>query len=253
MAKQSGILKVEGTMGGITFYKSRQDGYLAREKGNLDATRIATDPNFQRTRENGAEFGKAGSAGKVLRTAFRALLINASDSRVTSRLVTEMVKVIKEDQVNTRGQRNVIDGEATLLMGFEFNITGKLSASMYAPFESSIDRVTGILKVDIPSYIPANMINAPAGATHYKINAAAADVDFENEKYVVDTASSAELTLDNVATAALSLSCNVPVNSTHPLFIVLGMEFFQEVNGVKYSLKNGAFNSLAIVNVDGGV
>ena len=112
-------------MGGITFYKSRQDGYLAREKGNLDATRIATDPNFQRTRENGAEFGKAGSAGKVLRTAFRALLINASDSRVTSRLVTEMLKVIKEDQVNTRGQRNVIDGEAMILLGFEFNIAGR--------------------------------------------------------------------------------------------------------------------------------
>ena len=74
MAKQSGILKVEGTMGGITFYKSRQDGYLAREKGNLDATRIATDPNFQRTRENGAEFGKAGAAGKVLRTAFRVAI-----------------------------------------------------------------------------------------------------------------------------------------------------------------------------------
>ena len=68
----------------------------------------------------------------------------------------------------------------------------------------------------------------------------------------MDAKSSADLTIDNVASAALSLSCNVPVNSTHPLFIVLGMEFFQEVNGVKYSLKNGAFNSLAIVNVDGG-
>ena len=205
MAKQSGILKVEGTMGGITFYKSRQDGFLAREKGSLDAKRIASDPNFQRTRENGAEFGAAGAAGKVLRTAFRALLINASDSRVTSRLVTEMVKVIKEDQTNTRGQRNVIDGEAELLLGFEFNIGGKLTASLYAPFDSSIDRVTGVLKVDIPSYIPMNMINPPAGATHYKINAAAAEVDFEGAKYVVDSASSIELPLDNVTTAALSL------------------------------------------------
>ena len=165
--------------------------------------------------------------------------------------MTEMVKVIKEDQVNTRGQRNVIDGEAELLMGFEFNIGGKLTASLYAPFDSSIDRVTGILKVDIPSYIPMNMINPPAGATHYKINAAAAEVDFEGAKYVVDDASSAQKPLDNVATAALSLSCNVPANSIHPLFIVLGIEFFQEVNGVKYSLKNGAFNSLSIVNVDG--
>ena len=31
MAKQKGIIKLDGTIGDITFYKS-QDGYLAREK-----------------------------------------------------------------------------------------------------------------------------------------------------------------------------------------------------------------------------
>lgn len=70
MAQQKGIIPLKGTIGNITFYKSK-DGFLAREKGSLDATRIANDPAFQRTRENGAEFGRAGKAGKVLRTAFR--------------------------------------------------------------------------------------------------------------------------------------------------------------------------------------
>jgi hypothetical protein len=67
MARQSGLIKLNGTLGGITFYKS-QDGYLAREKGGIEADRIANDPNFQRTRENGAEFGAAGKAGRLLRT-----------------------------------------------------------------------------------------------------------------------------------------------------------------------------------------
>ena len=53
MAQQKGIIKLDGTIGGITFYKSK-DGYLAREKGGVSADRIANDPNFQRTRENGA-------------------------------------------------------------------------------------------------------------------------------------------------------------------------------------------------------
>ena len=65
MARQRSIIKVDGTIGGITFYKSK-DGYLAREKGGIPAERIANDPAFQRTRENGAEFGRAGKAGKVL-------------------------------------------------------------------------------------------------------------------------------------------------------------------------------------------
>jgi hypothetical protein len=53
MAKQKGIIKLKGTLGDITFYKS-QDGFLAREKGGVDASRIANDANFQRTRENGS-------------------------------------------------------------------------------------------------------------------------------------------------------------------------------------------------------
>ncbi len=32
MAQQKSILKLRGTIGGISFYKSK-DGYLAREKG----------------------------------------------------------------------------------------------------------------------------------------------------------------------------------------------------------------------------
>ena len=59
MARQKGIIKLDGTIGGITFYKTTEDGYLAREKGGVSADKIANDPNFQRTRENGEGFGRA--------------------------------------------------------------------------------------------------------------------------------------------------------------------------------------------------
>jgi hypothetical protein len=38
-----------------------------------------------------------------------------------------MVKVIQADATNSRGQRNVIDGEAEMLEGFEFNKNGRLA------------------------------------------------------------------------------------------------------------------------------
>ena len=78
MAKQKGIFKVEGTLDDVTFYKSK-DGFMVREKGGISAQRMATDPAFVRTRENQAEFGRAGKAGKVFRSAFRTLLQNAAD------------------------------------------------------------------------------------------------------------------------------------------------------------------------------
>ena len=64
---------MQGTLGDINFYKS-QHGYLIREKGGVNGNRIKKDPVFQRTRENGMEFGRAARAGKLLRTAVRSLV-----------------------------------------------------------------------------------------------------------------------------------------------------------------------------------
>lgn len=252
MARQSGIIKLKGTIGDITFYKT-QDGHLAREKGGVEASRIASDPAFQRTRENGSEFGRAGKAGKLLRTALRPLLLKASDGRMVSRLTQQMVKVIQMDAVSTRGMRNVIDGEIELVLGFEFNIRGKLGTSLFAPFTTDIDRVAGTLDVSIPSFVPANMIAAPSGTTHFKVISGGALIDFTGETYVVATSETAIMPWDTTATTAINLSNAVTANATHPLVLALGVEFYQEINGQMYPLKNGAFNPLSIVAVDGGV
>ena len=252
MARQKGIIKLKGTIGDITFYKT-QDGHLAREKGGIEASRIASDPAFQRTRENGSEFGRAGKAGKLLRTALRPLLLNSADGRMVSRLTQQMVKVIQMDAVSERGLRNVIDGEIELVLGFEFNIRGKLGTSLFAPFTTDIDRVAGTLDVSIPSFIPANMIAAPSGTTHYKIISGGAEIDFEAETYVVATSETAILPWDGTATAPINQVNEVTPASTKPLFLALGVEFYQEINGQMYPLKNGAFNPLSIAKVDSGV
>ena len=248
MARQKGIIKLKGTIGDITFYKT-QDGHLAREKGGIDASRIASDPAFQRTRENGSEFGRAGKAGKLLRTAFRPLLLNSADGRMVSRLTQRMVKVIQADLVSDRGLRNVIDGEAELLFGFEFNIRGKLGTSLFAPYVATIDRAAGEIKVDLASFIPANMIAAPSGTTHFKMVMGAAEVDFANETSVFESAATAVLPYDNADTAAIDLSASVTANSALPVIQVLGIEFYQEVNGAMYPLKNGSYNALSVIDV----
>ncbi len=250
MARQKGIIKLKGTIGDITFYKT-QDGHLAREKGGIDASRIANDPAFQRTRENGSEFGRAGKAGKLLRIAFRGALINASDSRMVSRLTRQMIKVIQADTTSDRGLRNIIDGEAELLTGFEFNIRGKLGTSLFAPYVAEIDRVAGEIKVEIPSFVPLNMISAPGGTTHFKINSVGAAIDFEAETFEVSNSETAILPWDITATAVINHVNAVTANSTKPLFLALGMEFYQQVNGQMYPLKNGSYNPLSVVKVSG--
>ena len=250
MARQKGIIPLQGSIGNITFYKSKA-GYLAREKGGIEASRIASDPAFARTRENGEEFGRAGKAGKLLKTALRMLVQKASDTYLTGRLTQAFVKVIQADLTSVRGKRNVIDGEAELLKGFEFNINGRLPGTFYAPYVANIDRAAGKATLTVPAFIPGNMIAAPAGATHYKVSVGGAEIDFEAETYVNDVMDSGELPLNNVATASMSLSAALTANSGKPLFLAMAVEFFQQVNNGLYSLNNGAYNALSIIAVSG--
>lgn len=250
MARQKGLHKILGTIGDATYSKT-QDGYQVKEKSEISASKFATADSMARTRENAAEFGRAGKAGKLFRLAIRGVLKYGKDSRVTSRLLKELMKVIKADSTSTRGMRNVLDGETELLEGFEFNKNGTLSMTFPVEYVPAIDRVTGQLTIAIPSFIPQEDIIAPDGTTHFKIVSAGSEIDFENNTFNTSESSSAVLPLNTVATAVLNLANAVTANSTHPLFLLLGIQFFQQVNGVNYPLKNGAFNALSLVKVSG--
>ena len=145
--------------------------------------------------------------------------------------------------------RTIAEGNLALIDGFEFNNNGKLTTTLYAPFTTTIDRATGTLSVNIPAFIPANMIAAPGGATHFRINAAGTEVDFAQSKFTVDVQSTGQLPIEEPVDAAVDLEASVTANSTLPLFVLIGIEFFQEVNGELKPLLNKAFNVLAVVKV----
>lgn len=249
MARQVGIIKLKGTLDDISFYKS-SDGHLARTKGGIDANRIANDPAFQRTRENGSEFGRAGKAGKLIRNSIRVLLQNAKDKRVVSRLTKDLVAITKTDLVNPRGERTVEDGNLSDLLGFEFNLNGKLGSTLFTPFSVAFDRATGSADVTLAAFSPTVRIAAPSGTTHFNIVMGAAEEDFVNDTFVFETASSGILPYTAPDTAPIAMNVPLTANSVLPVIEVVGIEFYQEVNGQMYPLKNGAFNALSVALID---
>lgn len=250
MGRQDSLIQLNGSVGNISFYKSKEDGYLARKKGGVSAKRIKSDPAYARTRENMAEFSRAGQASKLLRTAFRLLLRAASDKRVTSRLTGTMATVIQTDAINRRGQRSVMGGRLALLEGFEFNRHAVLTNTISAQFAGAIERSTGTMTVDVPSLVPSASIAAPDGATHYRFKAGGAALDFQGKTSVVDIAESDAFELDAAIQEATQLSVSVTPDSPHTLVLVFGIEFLQIVNGEESVLNNGAYNAMAIVKVD---
>ena len=248
MARLKGILKIHGTLDDLTFYKT-QDGHLVKTKSSISKQRIMTDPNFQRTRENGSEFGSAASAGKLLRAAIRALLLTTSDNRITSRVTKVMTIVKNYDATSARGLRNVgvaISQAAAKaeLKDFDFNIDSPLSSTLFKPF--AINATTGV--ITITGLVPSTDISFPIGATHVTVRGGWVKIDFAGNKAEIQLTNATNMAISNTATSVTLTPTAVPAVVGTGLFL-LAVEFFQLVNGVQYTLKNGSYNSLSIVQV----
>ncbi len=81
------------------------------------------------------------------------------------------------------------------------------------------------------------------------IVSAGMEVDFAGGVFVSAYSSSDVIAWDSTATEETDLSNAVTAASVNPLFLVLGIQFFQQVSGVNYSIENGEYNPLAIVEV----
>ncbi len=247
MARQLSPFPFKGTINGISFYES-QDGFMARKKGGVSADRIKTDPRFKITRLNGLEFGAAGKAGKLFRSAFLPEISKAADNRIIGRVAQSMVKVLQTDAIHGKGERTVSNGNLLLLEGFQFNKNIVLNTVLKEPFIVTVDRPTGQLTVAFPSFVPDAKVSAPTGTTHYRIMTAAAEIDFVTGATVINRQVTANLPWDDNPAAALSLQQQVTPNSTHPLFLVLGIEFMIITNGQIITQSVG-LNALQLIKV----
>jgi len=248
MAKATGILKIEGTLENITFYKSA-DGQMVRTKGGVSKKRILNDPAFIRTRENGAEFGHSANTAKMLRTALGPMAFKAKDRLLFSRLLKLMSQLKNLDTTSARGARKVAEGlvdvnAQQLLKGFDFNSKAGLKTVLLATI--AVDTATG--EITTADFNPVEQIKYPAGATHFSMQSAFLNLDFNTGIANISFSPSTSFPLaQGIASPVLTPSA-VPDGTGTQMFFLL-IEFFQEINSVQYSLNNGAYNVLNLVEI----
>jgi hypothetical protein len=247
MAFQESILKFKGTIGDLSFIKTK-DGYTVRKKSGVDGDRVRFEPQYQRTRENGEEFTRAGKSSKMLRTVLRSYIKNAKDGTASNRLTRQMMKVLKGDTASLRGKREPMLGDFNYLFGFEFNDSARLTNTLKVPFTTSVDRASGVMNFSLPEFVPVGSILIPDGATHFRIAAVGVEIDLAGDFSVVSPAETGAIIIGQQIEGPIALNVNVTPQSQHALFFVVGMTFSQSVNGTLYPLTNGAFNALTIVH-----
>ena len=266
MAKQTGLVKYSGTMGGVRHFKIKGlDGDFAGLAGGPTAEQIQNDDAFARTRENMSEFGGCASAAKSIRVALAQIIKQYSDSRLTGRLTALMKQINLEDTAHPRGERSIeVSANQGVLTGLNFNENVSLSGIFNAPYSLTNTPARDSASFTIPGFNPANLITPPAGATHFRlVNAIAVESDWvynsSTGKFEPTDAALNELS-DIQFSGYLDLNAPVPntvitttlpgsptMTATVSVLNCIGIEFYQQVGSNYYLFASG--NALRVDNL----
>jgi len=265
MSKQLGLFRLKGKIGGVSFYKSGGVD-LARVANGPTKHRIDNDPAFVRTRENNVEFGGSAKAAKGLRIALAFIIQTMADSRLTSRL-TKLFKEINASSVTAlRGQRPItVSAHRPLLINFEMNKNVSFSSIFNAPFTFANTPARDEGSITVPAFLPQNFIEAPAGATHFRLITALGVIsdyvyNLANQSYVPTdpalntlgiTDASAVTDINSTTAVNFTLTATLPgtptMTGTVSVVQCLGIEFYQRIGTTDYLLAQD--NCMKVVNV----
>ena len=168
---------------------------------------------------------------------------------MSSRMMGILSKVRQLDSSSARGERVVSEGLLTLngkqlLKGFDFNNRAALQAVFHAPY--SLDTATGV--ISITNFVPLDQLQIPEGASHVSFRSAFINLDFNTGDFDTQYSPIVNSVLDMNPTTITLTPTGVPTGTGTQLYLLL-IEFFQEVNGVQYPLRNGAFNVLNLIDI----
>jgi hypothetical protein len=247
MARQSSFLKLEGTIGDVTFYKGA-NGSFARQKGGISKSRILNDPNFQRTRENLAEFARAAGASQLLKNAFREITLRSRDLRTHNRLYALAMKVIKSDIVSPRGERTFALGDPALINGFHFNVNSLWSTAVFV--QHTLETTPTDLTVAFPEFVPGIKLAKPMGASHARIFLVATAINLADATYETNMVSSAEIEINQLPLTGFQVTIPKILTPDTTQIYAIGVEYMQEVNGDMYPLNDKSHNSAKIIFIE---
>ena len=248
MASQNGILGLQGTVGGLVFARNG----TVRQKQASNKAAFNSSASLARTRENASEFGRAGTAGKLIRTALRTLISTASDSLMVSRLTQKTRAIIGMDETNDRGARVMDKDNALELVGFDFNAAASLGQVFFGAYTTAAAGAE--LTIGLPSLNGLTDVAAPSGATHFELLLGSAAINFETGAIAqgVVAVPLGSLPLNGPVLVNQTIKASLPAAPTADDVVigVLGVNFYQLLNGKQYPLHNNASNPLAIVYAD---
>ena len=159
-----------------------------------------------------------------------------------------MREIVSLDDTNDRGQRVFDSSNSVPLLGFNFNAGAGIGQTMYFPYE--VMGAGANVTMSIPALNPASDIAAPQGTTHFEVVFAVSDLDMEMLTYTNATVAAplGILPLNGAPLVNQAVVASFPAAPADADLVVgvVGINFYQQINGKFYPLNNNSTNPLAI-------
>lgn len=222
-------------------------GNLGR-KTSMDKDRIMTDPKFQGTRENMAEFTACVLASTSMRKGLAEILTSQKAKKLHTRL-NKLFRTLLNAHKGKRGQRSIeLQANLGRMIGLELLDNGHLISFFSAPRTMHTNPERNEVCMEVPSFGIHTHLNMPGGATHFRLCTACISLsdivwNQEQERHLpanellngIGAVEYSELiNLNQDFTKPILLTAKLPnaptLGKTEVLLGITGIEFFQQVN-----------------------
>ena len=235
MAKQDGMIPII-----VPIDNFSPLGHSAPNKPGPTRKAVLQDENFERTRENAAEFKTAVAVATLVRRSLRPILIASTNVYLNGRMNALLLKAVQSDRIHFRGKRVMLPAALSILKGFEINANNPISKRKGVSYKTKKNVRKGIIQLTIPSFIPKTALTPPDGATHFQIVTISASINFKKNTFSNDWQPSSLSAISRRKTAPLTFQHPIAAKADEAHLLTVGIAFFKMVDGLEKLLKGGA-------------
>jgi len=251
MAKVNSLFKLSGTIADLTF-RQTEYGTIAQSRPGPSREQVLTSNKFRFTRLNAGIFRKVTQDGKLLREALRQAVSSVRHPRLNGMMIKLLYTMAKTDKRSRRPCRHAAAGDISLMEGFEFNHQLSLDQALPAKVTHSLDVVTGVMQLELPSFTARRKKGFPKEATHFRIVSCGVVVDFVSGKYRNDAHTSGLLLLGKQTPDVICWKHRLKAARGEVMVHALAIEFYKVAPGKITLLKWGAAKILQAARIEEG-
>ncbi|NTE00041.1 hypothetical protein G6M26_43140 [Agrobacterium tumefaciens] len=218
MASQNGIIKINGQLGDLVFYRLRSKDVVRQKAAHKQQT--------EASKKSSRDFGMASRNAAYIRKAFAPLVKLYAYGDLLNRLNKRFIEIFKTIPAEQAGDKRLIDGDLSLLKGFEFNSSKALQQLWLSESDLRIEP-DGLVHLILPKGEIKSLLKPHPKATEARLQVMGFHFDLDDQGgYEIIEVNDLVIPLSNSHFPKTTLALNLNHKGDKALIFAMGISFF---------------------------